>query len=132
MPSELDPASKKGKAGSDLPGLRRRIRHVLWKDGGIIRNRPGLSRALNEVKAIQEDALELAPGDSPVSARRVLEWQNSIRTAGIILDGALRREESRGAHFREGFPEQDDQNWLGHLQVRLSAKGEPVWNFSAL
>jgi len=34
-----------------------------------------------------------------------------------------------GAHFKEDFPNQDDANWKGHMQVRLSEDGEPVWSF---
>ena len=35
-------------------------------------------------------------------------------------------EESRGAHYREDFPETDDDNWRGHLKV-VSKDGDPAW-----
>ncbi|HEJ82948.1 MAG TPA: hypothetical protein ENO25_00120, partial [Desulfobacteraceae bacterium] len=53
-----------------------------------------------------------------------LELRLAARASALILAAALRREESRGAHFREDFPETDDQNWLGHLRIRQSVPGE--------
>jgi succinate dehydrogenase / fumarate reductase flavoprotein subunit len=35
----------------------------------------------------------------------------------------LRREESRGAHAREDFPDRDDKTWLKHTQVSLDGEG---------
>jgi succinate dehydrogenase/fumarate reductase flavoprotein subunit len=42
------------------------------------------------------------------------------------------REESRGAHFREDFPEQDDHRWQGHIRVHLSAEERQVWSYEPL
>ena len=41
--------------------------------------------------------------------------------AEVLVESALAREESRGAHFREDFPKRDDPNWLKHT---LAYKGE--------
>jgi len=53
----------------------------------------------------------------------------AAQTAELVLQGALRRQESRGAHWREDYPGQDDKNWRGHLQVRLLAEGELKYTF---
>ena len=37
---------------------------------------------------------------------------NMLQLARVITQGALRREESRGAHYKPDFPKRDDENWL--------------------
>jgi len=44
--------------------------------------------------------------------------RSKILVAEMILQSALTREESRGAHVREDFPDQDDKNWLCNICVR--------------
>jgi succinate dehydrogenase / fumarate reductase flavoprotein subunit len=49
-----------------------------------------------------------------------IELESLLNLAEVILVSALAREESRGAHFREDFPERDDELWLKHT---LATKG---------
>ena len=43
-----------------------------------------------------------------------LEYENLIGQAQVTVNGALNRQESRGAHAREDFPDRDDANWMKH------------------
>ena len=45
--------------------------------------------------------------------------------AEVIVLGALHREESRGAHFREDFPQRNDDKFLAHTLVCLDAAKIP-------
>ncbi|MGP8051704.1 MAG: FAD-dependent oxidoreductase [Desulfobaccales bacterium] len=118
-----------GKAGSSQPALGERLAKIMWEDGGIVRNHEGLTRALAAVNRISAETRGAASGPGSTDLKKALERRAAIRAATLILEGALRRRESRGAHFREDFPKQDDQQWLGHLEVRISAEGEDVWLF---
>jgi L-aspartate oxidase len=40
---------------------------------------------------------------------------NLITLANLVILSALKREESRGAHYREDFPKRDDINWKKHI-----------------
>jgi succinate dehydrogenase/fumarate reductase flavoprotein subunit len=117
---------------SIISGFRRRLGRILWEDGGVIRKRAGLERALNAVAAIEAE-LQASPGGMAAgSPARVLSLTAGIETARLILQAALRRTESRGAHYREDYPETDDGRWLGHLRVHLSADGKRNWFFKKL
>jgi succinate dehydrogenase/fumarate reductase flavoprotein subunit len=62
----------------------------------------------------------------------LIELRSAARVATLILEAALMRRESRGAHFREDFPDQNDAQWQGHLQVHLTPGGENVWQFEPI
>jgi succinate dehydrogenase/fumarate reductase flavoprotein subunit len=107
------------------------LSNILWKDAGIIRNRHGLEHALNTVKTISKDVLQSDTGNQ-LGGPPKSEILFGARVASLIIQAALKREESRGAHFREDFADQDDINWRGHLQVKLSPNGQAHWNFQAI
>jgi succinate dehydrogenase / fumarate reductase flavoprotein subunit len=52
-----------------------------------------------------------------------LEFQNVVALARAIVAGALAREESRGAHFRQDFPRRDDAKWMHHTLARYTPDG---------
>jgi succinate dehydrogenase/fumarate reductase flavoprotein subunit len=109
--------------------LKDRLRKTMWEDGGIIREEHGLSRALGAVRGIQEEASRSSARLNHKERVDLIELRSAAKVAAIILEAALLRRESRGAHFRDDFPDQNDAEWQGHLQVRLSPGGEKIWQF---
>lgn len=69
------------------------VRDVMWRDAGVIRSAPRL-RVARELLAGIEERL-------PVGATEEL---NLVQTAQLIVEGALRRRESRGGHYRSDYP----------------------------
>jgi len=53
-----------------------------------------------------------------------LELENLLAQAQTIIQGALQREESRGGHAREDFPDRDDENWMKHTLAWVDQKGK--------
>ena len=51
------------------------------------------------------------------------ETRNLLEFAELIVQGALAREESRGAHARSDFPKRDDDGWLKHTVAFRTDKG---------
>jgi len=116
----------------DAGSLKKQLQQVLWEDGGILRTRESLERAINRVSRIRTETEDLIPGSKKTGIQEIIELRHGIKTAILILNAALRREESRGAHFREDFPQRDDEKWLGHFKVRQSRDGEEDWSFEVI
>jgi fumarate reductase (CoM/CoB) subunit A len=122
-------AFEPGRINADGADLRERLAKIMWEDGGILRNQAGLTRALTAARSLAPETPESTSGPGPQDLKRAIELGAAATTATLILGAGLRRCESRGAHWREDFPNQDDDAWLGHLQVRVTSKGEEVWHF---
>jgi L-aspartate oxidase len=86
------------------------VRSLMWKYAGLFRTAEGLTHAVSCLdEAYQADAVREA-GRSQDDWRRF----NLVTVARLIARASLRREESRGGHFREDFPQRDDRHWKFH------------------
>jgi L-aspartate oxidase len=86
------------------------IQALMWRHVGLFRDRAGLSEALAILEpAWRADDAALRAGEPHDSDA----WRRtSILTVGLLIArAALRREESRGGHYRTDFPERDDIHW---------------------
>jgi L-aspartate oxidase len=86
----------------------------MWKSAGLFRTRTDLEHAVAVMGAqYRIAALEFAKTDDQSASR----WRrfNLLTVAWLIARAALRREESRGGHFRQDFPARDDLHWKVHL-----------------
>jgi succinate dehydrogenase / fumarate reductase, flavoprotein subunit len=53
-----------------------------------------------------------------------LELDNLVAQSVVTLNSAINRQESRGAHAREDFPDRDDHNWMKHTVSWLDGAGK--------
>ena len=107
MPDALDaPAS---------PGFIRRVSDILLSGLGIVRNEQALDAALGALAGLH-----------PENARE----ENRLDLAQAMLLGARERRESRGAHYREDYPQQDDS--LRKTTIAVFADGQVHVTFRPL
>ena len=113
--------------------VRRRCRMLAHENLGAIRDAGRCATALGEYERIaREDVPRMRLADTARSSAkaRSLELESALSVRNLALLGrllataALRREESRGAHFRLDFPEPDDRNWrrVGRLETTSSGQ----------
>ncbi len=104
---------------ADYPGMRKDLQATMWQTLGIVRTRDEMRRGLAEVETIRQRL----DGASPAGARALMlhaQMANSLLVARACLTAALTREESRGAHYRKDFPDQDDARWKCSLREDLT------------
>jgi L-aspartate oxidase len=107
-------AGSDSAAGLDAAG----VRNLLWESAGLFREAAGLATAvarLDSTFAAFQDAARQGRLRTPD------DWRlGSLLTVGrLIARAALRRQESRGAHFRTDFPSRDDLHWKFHSADEL-------------
>jgi len=96
--------------------IKKELQEEMTKNVGIIRNKEGLSSALEKVKEFTECILNDFYCNRKVN-RKLLDFEviNMLILARLIIESAIEREESRGAHYRSDFKETDDINWKRHI-----------------
>jgi L-aspartate oxidase len=93
------------------------VRDIMWRQVGLFRDAAILRGALD----VLEPRYREADAQVRAGARLDLEgWRavNVVTVAYLIARAALRREESRGAHYRDDYPARDDINWLRRIADR--------------
>ncbi len=115
------------KPAGDLSNLRDRLSQMMWDDVGILRTEAGLRRGLGALDDLEQELLAagLADGDRAFNLTWH-DWMNLeslIAVSKVITRASLAREDSRGAHFREDFPETGALDTTTYTQIHQEAAG---------
>ncbi len=108
---------KFAERGRDPSEVKRFIKETMQAKASVIRDGAGLSEGLRLVTGLK--SLEFDSASEPHQAQ---EASNMILVSGMILWAALKREESRGSHFRRDHPS-PRSDWLRHIFIRKDVLG---------
>jgi L-aspartate oxidase len=93
--------------------VRKDITETTTTGAGAVRNAIGLNKTIDKLS-------ELAKKTTKLSSTQSWEATNLLTVSSFLSNAALRREESRGSHWRSDFPERNDSRWLVRIQGKLN------------
>src|SRR5262245_2069317 len=115
------------RKGERIADVRQEMQSATEESAGIYRSAPSLIRGVDTLRQLQERArnLQIEDQSRTFNTERVavLELAFMLDVAEAIVNSALRREESRGAHQRTDFPARDDQRFLTHSLAERQSDG---------
>lgn len=118
-----------GKSGCVSPDeTMAAIRSVLWKNCNVVRSGKHLAEALAVIRGLHADynSAMLVRAGTPIA--QAIAAESSLTTAEALLLAADGRRESRGAHYRQDFPDRDDEQYKKRQFITLE-EGRLVSNF---
>jgi len=96
----------------NVNALREQLMDAMWDDVGVMRDATALHRGLQKVEAIEGELLGIGVSDGDRAFNLTWhDWLNLrslVEISKVITLAALKRENSRGAHYREDFPDEGD------------------------
>jgi len=112
-----------GAEGPHGGNISDQMQTTMMEKVGIYRNEADMQAAVTEINELRERYQSVRVQDTSkqfnTDLLELIELGNMLDLALITAASALERQESRGAHSREDYPERDDQNWLKHTLAYL-------------
>ena len=118
------------KGHEKMDPIRKRMQAVMVEYGSVFRNEEGLKKGIEEIQSLRDryQDIEIVNRGKTFNYElmEAIELGHQLDLSEVILFSALRRKESRGAHFREDFPTRADQYYLKHTLVFQTPRGPEV------
>lgn len=108
--------------------IRDNMQHAMQKHAAVFRTGDSLQEGVDKMNAIYASYNDVKVSDRGLiwnsDLMETFELANLLDCAQVSVQCALNRQESRGAHAREDFPERDDANWMKHSLAWVDEQGQ--------
>ncbi len=139
---DLEPATKKdaermiaeynwvktNNGNERVAKLRNELQESMMMDAGVFRTEESLLRQKEKLQELHERYKHIRIDDKSstynTDLQEAIELGHMIDYSLFIVEGALARKESRGAHYREDYPQRDDENFLKHTYAKFKDNGK--------
>ncbi|MFG6150657.1 FAD-binding protein [Halobacillus sp. B23F22_1] len=111
--------------------IRNDLKNLMWEKVGLVRNGKDLMEAVEELELLEDRVSRVAVHGSRkynLTLQELLNVRNLVTVAKMVTSSALMRTESRGSHYREDYPESNDEDWLSNIYVTKNENGEPAYS----
>ena len=117
--------------GTERPAeIRGELQQEMTANMSVVREEPGIRHALDRISALKDAYRRVTVDDKGklynTDLMEALELEHMLDVAEVMAHGALVRQESRGAHFRNDFQKRDDANWLKHTMIYKTPDGVSI------
>src|SRR5690554_6414703 len=111
--------------GERVAELRAELQQTMDSNAQVFRTAESLTQALDDIRSLQARFGEIHVQDKSrqfnLDLLEAVELGFLLDLAEVVVEGALAREESRGGHFREDFPDRDDEKFMVHTMAYRQA-----------
>ena len=117
----------KNNGDERVPVLRAELQESMTKNAGVFRTEESLKKQKEILKNLRERYKNIRIDDKSkvynTDLQEAIELGHMLDFSLFIVEGALARKESRGAHFRNDYPKRDDKKFLKHTYAYMSKRG---------
>ncbi len=110
------------------PALREELQQCMSDNAGAFRTKDTLDIAIAKIKELHKRFKNIRIKDKSkvfnTELQEAMEFGHMLDYSAFIVESAVARNESRGAHFREDFETRDDENFLKHTMAYMDKNGD--------
>ena len=120
----------------DAQAIRRSMEDIMTRQVGLFRDEAGLSEAVDSLQKLLQRSEQVGTRykgrDASPELVLAMRLPRMLKLALVTAQGALARQESRGAHAREDFPQRNDRDWLCRTLVSWKEGGAPAYEYEPI